>query len=375
MTKGPEHVSISQAQPETKRIQLAASTDIRYIDDVFDEIFDAYGMPRLGGASGRGWSTYSKFQQCPHFFKLNVIDRRRGTPAKALTVGSVFHTFMALHYTWMVDPDLKLDPYTCKDELLQRGADVEGVLEGWRLYEAYADYYVDDYLYPLGVEVWAGDPEGHTCRYDLIARVDKAQAGIAPGVYNVDHKTASRFDAGTLDGWHNDGEIIGQMMIWKRSGLTKKYGKLMGSIINIVGKQKEPRFHRTIVPIQKWHARQHFKDLQTWDMFMQICQTTGTWPKSRNSCVTRYGLCRYFDYCSENKLPPKTSIGDAVTDALAERAIATAKKRAKDEKAAAQEETPERDPKKFVSEEIAVTTESVAVATETESKPPTNGVR
>lgn len=308
------------------RISLMPNTDIRILDDVLKEIFERHKMERLGGASGRGWSSYATFQRCPYLFKLTYIDRERGIPALALETGSVFHTFMALHYLWMLNENLTLTPHVCREELMNSGARTEAVIAGWRAYDAYALHYEQDYLFPLAIEDWAQGDNGNTCRYDLIARIDVAQPGIVPGTWIVEHKTAARFTADLLEGWHNDGEVMGQIMVWKQAKLDKKYGKLRGTIVNIVGKQKIPQFQRVIVPAQRWHVSEHAEDLKVWSAFQEICRATDTFPKSRNNCVHRYGMCGYFQHCASNeKLTPIKRLQKDIESAkVAQSKIATA---------------------------------------------------
>ena len=275
------------------------------VDDILKELFEQHKMARLGGASGRGWSSHQTFQRCPYLFKLSYLEGQRGAPSVALEVGSLIHTFLALHYTWMLDEGLTLTPYVARDSLMAAGARPQAVIEAWRLYEAYTNKYENDYLTPIAMEEWAADPDGNTCRYDMIAEVRDAVAGVVPGVYIIEHKSASRFTADVLEGWRNDGEILGQIMIWKRAKLDKKYGKLRGTIVNIIGKQKTIQFHRTIVPAQKWHVTQHMEDLKMWSALQQMYAATGVWPKARANCVTKFGLCSFFDHCAENqKLVP-----------------------------------------------------------------------
>jgi hypothetical protein len=272
-------------------INMFADSTIKRLDDIMNEIFERHGMGRLGGASGRGWSSHSTFQKCPYLFKLTYLEGQRGSASSALETGSAFHTFLALHYKWMLDENLTLTPYVARDEMLNGGGDAKAILEAWRLYEAYVNKYENDYITPIAMEEWAQDPDGNTCRYDLIGEVTNAQPGVVPGVYIIEHKTAARFTADALEGWRNDGEILGQIMIWKRGKLDKKYGKLRGVIVNIVGKQKVIQFHRTIVPAQKWHVQQHMEDLKMWAALQQMYAATGVWPKARANCVTKFGLC------------------------------------------------------------------------------------
>jgi hypothetical protein len=298
------------------RVRDLVSLSARPLDDVLVDVFGKYDMERLGGRSGRGWSSFAAFQRCPYYYRTRYLDGRRGSPSRALETGSVFHTFLALHYTWMMDEGLQLTPHVCRQELLDGGANGDNVSAGWRLYEAYADRYVNDYFYPLAVEHRVADPAGNSCRYDLIAKIETAQVGLPPGTWIVEHKTTGRFDTAALDGWQNDGEILGQIAVWKRARLDRRFGRLQGVIVNIVGKQKTPRFHRTPVAVQRWHVRQHAKDLKVWDAFQQICKATNTWPRSRANCITRWGLCEMFDHCAENQKPGKiadTTASDAIT--------------------------------------------------------------
>lgn len=307
-------------------ISLMPREDIRGVDDAFNEIFDRHKMDRLGGASGRGWSSYATFQRCPYLYKVTYIDGQRGTAAPALETGSIFHTFMALHYLWMLDENLSLTPDVCREELMVSGVRVESIIAGWRCYDSYRMHYEADYLYPLAIEAWAQGDRGNTCRYDLIAHIEEPQPGIVPGTWIIEHKTASRFTADLLEGWHNDGEILGQIMVWKQAKLDKKYGKLRGTIVNIVGKQKIPQFQRVIVPAQRWHVSGHDDDLKVWAALQEMYRATGTWPKARNNCVHRYGLCQLFQHCSSNeKLTPIRQLEKAVKSARsAQSAIAAA---------------------------------------------------
>jgi hypothetical protein len=297
---------LRQADPDL--IQLRATpqeaAEFVILDDALGDVFARFDMPRLGGASGRGWSYYSSFQRCPYFFRLRQVGAR-GRPAAALEIGSCFHTFLALHYTWMIDSELRLTPEVCRDELLRGGTRAEVISEAWRIYEAYASFYESDYLLPLAVEELAIDPETNSCRYDMIATVAPGHPSVPAGTWIVEHKTAKAFTNDVLEGWWNDGEIMGQIAIWQRAKLQKRFGKLRGVIVNICGKQKIPQFHRVVIPVQAWHMRQHADDLRVWRALIGMCEATGTWPRARASCVTRYGLCEFFRHCAENKKPEK----------------------------------------------------------------------
>jgi hypothetical protein len=336
-------------------ITFAPDPTLKPIDDAMNEIFEKYGMPRLGGASGRGWSSYATLQRCPYLFKVTYEDGHRGVAAKALETGSAFHTFMALHYSWMRDENWPLSPDQCREEMMVAGVRPDAVIEAWTAFDNYRMHYEVDYLWPLAIEEWAQGDDGNTCRYDMIAEVRGDHPGITAGTYIVEHKTAARFTSDLIEGWHNDGEVLGQIMIYKQAKLSKKYGKLVGTIVNIAGKQKIPKFHRTIVPAQAWHVSSHQKDLKVWQAMKEMYRATGSWPKARNNCVNRFGMCQLFGHCSTNeKDSPLVQIQKAEA-----RLVRAAKAAAKN----------------FPEESIAVATESqLGLDSTSESSDTTNGV-
>ena len=191
------------------------------------------------------------------------------------------------------------------------GANPERLAEGYRLYEAYVTRYSNDYIVPLAVELFAEDPKtGNTCRYDGIVRIDDPPVGMMPGVYILEHKSAARFDAQST-AWANDGEVIGQMMIWEKAKLEEKYGRCQGVIVNMVGKQKQPQFERIVVPPQVWQLDAHERDLAYWRALERMNRVTNTWARSRASCITKYGMCDFYDTCSND---PNDSFGNSGND-------------------------------------------------------------
>ena len=217
-----------------------------------------------------------------------------------LEVGSATHGLLAVKYSKMIDSTYPITPEVTRDFLLDVGCDGVAVMEAWRLYEHYEVQYEDDYLTPLAVEYHAVDPKTReSCRYDLIARVERAHPGVLAGTYAVETKTASRFDDATLDGWRNDGEVIGQTMIWKRLNLDEKFGPLVGVMVKVLGKQKVPQFHRTIVPPQGWQIKQHGQDLRMWHALRRLAVATGIFPRARTNCIGRYGKCSQWEHCAD----------------------------------------------------------------------------
>lgn len=264
----------------------------------------------LTGGSGHGWSRSSTLQQCPYKYYRKYIkgdsNWADGLPPNPLQIGGAFHAFLACYYQREIDFDKGTpedeccaEPGALADKLIDYNADVALVNEAWRLFEAYANYYEQhgDWLKPLAVEYRAKDPNGpDTCRYDLIAEVESHQK-ILPGTYIVEHKTAGRRGREQSEGWHLDGEILGQVNIWKKARLSSKFGKLQGVIVNVVVKTDVPQFHREIVIPPNQVARRQAKDLKVFRATKAVYESMGYWPKAVASCIGRYGFCEFWDEC------------------------------------------------------------------------------
>lgn len=275
-----------------------------YVDVALQQIFESVGRPRLGGvSSGSGWSSYRAFQLCPYYWKRRYLDPLPPSfipPAEppARAIGSVIHAFLAVYYTRMIEPGYPLTPEDLKQKLLLK-TNPDYVHEGWRVFASYAIYYQHEEIWPLAVEYDLKDPRTkESCRFDLIAHFPQAHGDRPAGTFNVEHKSSQRFDDQTLNGWANDGEVLGQMMLWKRLGLDKRFGELKGTIVNILGRQKDPQFHRTYVAAETWQDHQHASDLKKWEAQIHLAVVSGSFARSRANCINRYGKCDLFDHCA-----------------------------------------------------------------------------
>lgn len=273
-------------------------------DQALEIIFSNAGVPRLGGASGdRGWSSVSTFQRCPYLWKrryMTVQPPALGPGPAALEIGGLVHTFLALHYMQVIDTAYPLSPVRCRDSLLAAMVTPDHVHEAWRLYEAYFAYYAHDDFVPLAVEYHLVDPvTKRSCRYDLICRLDKAQAGLLPGTYLMDHKTLSRFDQNALLQWKNDGELIGQWELYEKLHLEKRFGPLQGMCANLIGKQKDPKFERAWIRPSDALIRDHKKSLAVWSARIDLAKATGDFPRARANCISKHGRCDQADHCTQ----------------------------------------------------------------------------
>lgn len=267
-----------------------------------DQMFREHGLPRLGGASsGKGWSSFGTAQRCLYAWSKRYIDKADPVyvgETSYIAVGTLIHTFLALHYANMMGQYAKVTPEFCYEYLLSR-ANPEFVNEGWRIFKAYRLYYTYDDLQPLAVEYDLKHPRtGESCRYDLIGFFPAGTPGRLPGTYLIEHKSSGRFDWDTLDGWANDGEVIGEAALWRVLGLDKRFGRLRGVIVNILGKQQEPKFHRTIVAPETLLIDSHFDDLRGWDAIIKLCKAARYFPRSRANCINRFGRCSWYEHCA-----------------------------------------------------------------------------
>ena len=274
------------------------------IDTITDELFIEAKAPKLGGISGtRGWSSISAFQRCRYMWKLTYNGGKGRTlggdaEKRGLAVGSLIHTFLAVHYSHQIDATYPLQLQAMREQYYARGCNPEHVTEAWNVVAAYIDNYEYESatFQPLAVEYLLVDPEnGQSCRYDLIVRVTEATAFLREGTYLVDHKSSMR-DEG--DSWQNDGELIGQIDLWKRMKLDKRFGELRGVSINNLIKTKIPQFKRYVLAPQNWQIKDHRRTLMVFSAEIDHAKATGVFPRSRAACIGRYGKCSYYDHCA-----------------------------------------------------------------------------
>lgn len=126
-----------------------------------------------------------------------------------------------------------------------------------------------------------------------------------PGVHTfvandiITHNTTSRMDRSVTEGWHLDGEIVGETMLWYKANLARTYGPLQGIIVNIVTKTKVVNFHREIVSLPKAQLRRQYSDLKVWRAMEEVYRATNKWPRALAACWGRYGACEFFDECRD----------------------------------------------------------------------------
>lgn len=281
-------------------------TDGKSMNKALDAVFEQLGLPpSFTGATAAGWSRLSTLQKCPYLFKKTFVDPPKEghgvVEAHPLRVGSCLHALLALRDDNRIQPPGGCDDVVTVDMLYQALLDhpltpLDALNEAWRLYNAYDAQYETDYLEPLAVE-YPGDAHGLSCRFDIIAHIQADVLGYPKGTFIIERKSTSKFDLASLEGWRNDGEVLGQMYVYREAGLEERFGPLQGVIIDLIGKQKVPQFRRILLPVQVWQIDAHARDVGKWRALEQLYHASDMWPRSRASCVHRYGLCNLFTHC------------------------------------------------------------------------------
>lgn len=274
-------------------------------EDASRKVFAKRNLEYVGGPSSeRGWSAFNTLEQCAYRFKLKyrtplpVVPGMSAIVPVALQVGSYFHMLLALHYLHMRDGKWLMEPEEFRDELAHENVSGEVLLEGDRLYSYYVARYENERVEVLEVEkVFVMKNPAYSCRYDLILKVISCD-GITPGIYVCDHKSAAHLGDSVLGGWRSDGEILGQLLVWRELGLEKTYGPLAGAMVNLISKTKLPEMARICV-MPKDEVLNDFKmEIKQHSAMLQVFDRHGHFPRSRAACTGRYGFCPFIDHCA-----------------------------------------------------------------------------
>lgn len=285
--------------PEGEIVYLENNEVFADLDDTLHAIFAEHKQQFLGGSSGeRGWSSISTYAKCPYLWSQTVAKKTKLT-GEGVSVGTIVHVLLAVKYMKMIDAAYPLEPLIVYAQLMERKVNPAYVTEAWRVYQAYCDYYSQDAIEPLAIEHLLRDPRtGRTCRIDLIFRVTSTGVpGLVPGTYIMDHKTMKAFYEASLE-WRNDGTILTQLDLWHELRLDKRFGELRAAVVNILGKQKDPKFERIIVPPVPRVLRDHRKHMPIWVAKLELDRAQGVFPRNRASCISQYGKCSMFDHCA-----------------------------------------------------------------------------
>jgi hypothetical protein len=281
------------------------------IEQALTAAYKSFNVPALGGASVNGWSKLYDFQRCPYRYNLlhnqqELLELSSVSKPASLELGSMLHSMLAMHYIRSM-PTAKYNvatdagriawptPYALAERVISLEANPAIVDEARRLYSAYFNHYGNaetEGWQPLAIELDAGDPRIHTCRFDMVARING-------GVWIVEHKTASRESRDVIEGWWLDGEILGEVYGYRLSQLNEVYGPLVGVLVNIVVKTQVPKFRRVEVVVTDEVLKQYAQDSLYWRSERYKCSRENRWPKKLAGCIGRYDTCAFFDHCRD----------------------------------------------------------------------------
>ena len=239
----------------------------------------------------RGWTSYNKFLACPRMFKLAKDKVDVGVKLR-------FEMGIAIHFLLECKRRGK-SLEIVKDALLDKETDAAIVLEAFKIASAYCIRYANEPFEVVAIEEWLIDPVLEYCsRIDLGVRVTRFDPFFpTEGFWILDYKSTSRFDDTNKTKWKHDGELLGLAHCYIASG--QPYGPLQGVVVDLIGKQKAPKFLRIPVLVRE-------SDLTDWrqaivrvkDKISLLDNTAQTcWEKNNAACVGRYGPCDYYDIC------------------------------------------------------------------------------
>ena len=290
----------------------------RSIDSLVTEACASLGIEPWGGPSENGWSKHADFLRCPYRYYLKHVKGMGplhvGDPGSALDIGSFTHLMLAAHYARML-PDERYpgwranspEPLVLLAALKKAGLSLSIAADVERLYEGYAEYYGNETIQPVAVEMPAGLRGTHTSRFDLVFYVED---GLHDGLWIGEHKTAS--PAADLDDFRYNGEILGEMLSFQLSGLQDFFGqRLNGVCINALVKSKTPRYQRLWLTFPDQLINDFASTRGEWAQREIDCVRRNKWPRSMFGCVAYFRKCRFWEHCRTQddallvSLPPR----------------------------------------------------------------------
>jgi hypothetical protein len=295
------------------------------IDAVLSSIPGLEGGPSTGGFS---WSPLGVEASCERkSFYATAMGLQKKGKVTALQVGTLVHACMELHYK-----SGGMRTFEPCDAVANAGA-VDIAADARRYVYAHIQMFGQEEAQTWdvrGVELqgtWFMPPEKiggktvHiplTCRHDLVVALRSPGAPCTPpgqpamgGVHVVDYKTASRLSYDLTKGYGMDGQFLMNALVYRQAE-AQTFGPLAGIIVSIIAKHKKMtadslfRVHTTADEAsvaEFYHAEVRPLAVRLYSKLADPVKRTDRtkWPKNHASCVTRYGLCPYFDICD---LPP-----------------------------------------------------------------------
>lgn len=295
------------------------------LDEVFAGIPGLEGGPSTGGFS---WSTLKMALTCWRMtWYAAALGLQKKGRSKALDVGSLVHACLELHYK-----SGGLRTFEACDAVAAAGG-VEIASDARRFVYAQLTKYGAEEAATWdvrGVELqgtWFMAPEKIgskkvyiplTCRHDLLVALRPAGGPCTPsgqpvlgGVYVCDWKTCHALSYDLTKGYGMDGQFLMNALIYRQAE-AEEHGPLAGIIVSLIAKHKRmsgDSLFRVQTTADEASVEEFYREEvrpMSIELYRRLASETtrGTqscWPKNHSSCVTRYGVCPYFDICD---VPP-----------------------------------------------------------------------
>ena len=294
------------------------------------DVFEVLGIVD-GGASRRGSTYYKTLFTCPREFALdNVLGLRPLVTPEYFTVGWLFHVVLEIYYNEIKchqdKTPIPKQPYMPKTRIawehfwwggsaraMQKAmAAVEPIMsepgyrETWAILERITGHYFDvrwknDRWRVIAVEETIehnGDEEHdfeYSARLDLIVQ----DYTLPNAMFIVEQKTARTITAELVDNYQMDLQILGQNWLVQNVLDLRALPKLMGTYVDIVTKQQQPKADRVTTNPSIRHINA-FKDaIGSWSR-MRAFYEGEDWPRALGKCAGAargYTKCKYYDVC------------------------------------------------------------------------------
>jgi len=292
-----------------------------------------FGIDNPGG-SPWGSSKVKTLLSCPREHALSSSGVKTAKSSDALDIGTLVHLGLETYYRALMNHQkgqTTWDDAAYFDKHLEHASAAIGALdplsesEDWhdvysqavKLLEAYFDgYWRRDRWRVIAVEeglAWDGYKlaEDHPLHFRYSSRLDLVIED-ENGIWLVEHKTAKSINAGLIDHYAMDLQIMGHKWLWEHCVDTSKYGKAQGVLVNIITKHREPRLERFAVSPSPDHLREFERMMQTVPIREKEYEYLG-WPKSLSHCAGSargYGRCAYYALCHDFPAVTPSQWGD-----------------------------------------------------------------
>lgn len=278
------------------------------------------GGPSKGGLS---WHTLEDFMKCERkaYFAHAQGYRKKGGRSVALGIGSLVHACFEMHY--MTGGRRTFEP--CDVVARAGGVGMAGDARKY-VYACLMKYGQEEALTwdVRGLEVQGtyflppvriGNKSVSiplTCRHDMVIALRDVNGPYTPpgqpcerGVYILDHKTCAALTYELTKGYGMDGQFLMNALIFRRAE-EPRFGKFNGVYVSLIAKHKQMDPDKSLfrcATSTSDAALDEFEKVVS-AVAQRFCEkltlnkdNMEAWSKNYASCVSRYGLCPYFDVC------------------------------------------------------------------------------